>query len=454
MAEGRIVNKERERLGFFQDGLDGELGPVAGSLAIRQDGRIEVRIPFLRPDPGAPATDLNQLRREIAGWDADPINTVPKCLLFLGSEGWVTLTGVRWAGSGRRHTGELRMWASAAFMGKPKQVQDSYLVGEMETEIDGLHQFAGLKVLQWEPNISGENPSVVPVARRSVESFKWSACGFDFEIKPHTESYVRDGHIASVNESTRLVTRKIEGATVHEHLRAQRAVRALLVLSFGRDVHWTEHWVRSDLFALTGLEERLGRALPTVSVVLEAAGYEGGEESSDWEHVTFPVVLLRQLTPDLMQKWTRWYMRKPKFRAAVDPAVEVIAAKGGFVEMRIMVLSAALNFFAYTGRKGREVPLGKQLAWALDQVGVDWPEIATNAEIGSRLAKVNNSLKHPDNKSVPSNDFLYATLEVLEVLARGQLVWVLELSEEIRGWFLQSPAMISARNALEAAWRS
>lgn len=438
------------RLGFFWDSA-GHALPFPGELNVAKEGQTEIRVPLLRPRQGTDRTEFDELYEKLVGWGKGPSRVVPTALLFRDAQGPVALTGVRWAGTFPGLIGELRMRASAAFFGKPTKLSDKYSVRLMESELEGLHQFAGLKQLYWDEETRRREGLELAVALRQVNPITWRADGFDFEIRTHTAKKGQDGHYARVKESTRLVTQKIEGATVQEHLRAQRSVRALLVLTFGRQVRWEGHWVRSDAFDPVGSQKHFER-VPTVRVAMEQTLGDVSARGDYWRHSDFPVAILKELPADALRGWTRCYLRSRLFRRAVDPAVEALASTGGFAEMRIMVLAAALDSFAYYSGRRDGYSLNEQLTWCLDQACISWPSIASNAKIALRLAQVNNYLKHADREKVPSNEFLIATLLLLEVAARGQLLGTLKASDEVKAFFASSPPVMGARDALESAW--
>lgn len=439
------------RVGFLRDNAHDRLGPLVGMLSVTKTGEITLHFPFLRPNAGAVQPDIYALHNKAATWGRNTEGSTPETLGFQDDRGTVILTGVRWAGNTIGTMGRALFRVESAFLGEPSSVDRKFDVTEMESELDGLHEFAQFQLWRWNEDLSTSRGDIFPMVISEPEPITWNTGEFTFEIKPHWETSALDGSYASIHETTRIVTRTSAGTSIFDHLQAQRAIRAFLVLNFGRSISWRGHWALGHNFKkqTEGSERRSGDAL--IPVVLEKTLREATSAKPTWRDLTLQAVSLRQLSAESLERWTDSYVDEEDFRRAVDPAVEAIASTGGIVETKIMTLAAALDFFAFSYLRKRKPRLSDQLTWCLDAARIDWPSVGNNAAIGKMLADVNNDLKHADRRSSPDPVLLRATLRVMEVAARGQLLKKLEVSDEVFEWFCSLPAVANARDAMRLA---
>lgn len=438
--------KGEVRVGYLLDGVEDEAGPQASALWISPRSTIRLQMPVISPHNLNDLPELQRTADKTHEWLRNPPDSLPRSLVFQDPDGAVTLTDLsmerrRWNG-----VGEGVLGADVAILGMPKGVQDEYKVAELDSVIDGLHDFSGFRTWHWDEELAANEKDLVPLRRKDQESVEWKTDGFTFEIRSRDAMRGTPGRDFALQESSRLITKRQGGATVWEHYQAQRAIRALLILSYGGPLNWREHWIVDEQFPawlVSGHATGPGRTKVLISSTLEE--HEG--EPPSRQELGFPAVRLAALEASNLDKWTSAYLLDDSFRSAVQPAVEAIAMRGTFMEPRIMMLAVALERFGYCGHGRTPVTMPGAIQWALDQVGLDWPEVGSREGLARFAANINNDLKHADRERSPSPAELHAALRLMIIAVRGQLLYKLEVSEEVIEQFADSPSVQAARRA-------
>lgn len=432
------LSKGVVRVGYLLDGVDDGVDPQSAAIFVSERDRIRVRVPMISPEmlqdlPGAKA-----LSEKTSAWFQDRGAALPASVEYVDIDGTILLMGLSVALRRGLGVGEGTLEVDAAILGKPTAILEEYRVRELDSSIDGLHDFSGFRVWRWDEELAREHRDLVGLRRHPVDPVEWESAGFRFVLRPRDESIGTEGVRFRLDETTRLVTTHAGGATVREHYQAQRSMRALLVLAYAVPLRWREHWLLDDLFPVrflsgdTGLPER-------TKVLISSTLPEHAMEEPSRSQLAFPAVRLAALTDENLTQWTLSYLGDEAFRRAVEPAVEAISMAGVFMETRVMMLASSLEWFGYCGLARKRLSLPKAIEWTLDCTGVDWPDVGTRKGLGAFAARVNNDLKHPDRGNRPTHSELYAAMRLMIMAAQGQLLHKVGAGEVVWDNFRQSP---------------
>ena len=436
------------RVGYLIDGLDDDIGPQPAAISISERDQIRVQVPtissaMLRDLPGA-----RSLAEKTEAWFRDWGAALPPAMEYRDADGAILLTGLSIALQRGHGVGEGTLDVDVAILGKPAAMVAEYSIRELESAIDGLHDFSGFRVWRWDEELASSHRDLVGLRRHTIEPVKWVSGGFSFALQPRDETVGTEGLRFQLDESTRLVTIHEGGATVREHYQAQRSVRALLVLAFGVPLRWREHWLLDDMFPVRFLSGDLGRPVRT-RVLISGTLAEHTMEAPSRAQLAFPAVRLGELTDENLERWTSAYLEDEAFRRAAEPAVEAISLVGMFMETRIMMLASSLEWFGYCGKGRKRVALPDAIQWTLDCIGIDWVNVGTRKGLAAFAANVNNDLKHPDRENRPASSQLYAAMRLMIMAAQGQLLHKMGVDDAVWQNFWESPNVRRVREVFE-----
>lgn len=408
---------------------------------------VEVLLPYFWQQEGG----LNPHYKRTKMWFATLGEHLPHTLLFQDNLGIVTLLGMRFAGVSGLGASLGRLRANTVIFGRPREVKDEYFVEEIRSTIDGLREFADFQPIRHDTTLEDEGEHRTTVTLRAAEAIEWEAEGFTYRIRSSVRWHAVPGRSFVIDDSRpHLSTSRPDGATPADHLAAQWAVRALLVLIHGRKLQWRSHHVVDDQFPQWMMG---GGDYGKHEVPLLFSGTVGQHaEASDEPHSS-PILpfTLADVRADGMKKWVELYAEQ-SFARAIQPAVEVLNGASPFIEPQLMMVASSLERLgAYRYGDGRRRTMAEQIERCLDDCGLDLPAVGSNHAVAQMIAKANNDLKHPDRPNYPDRDLLVAATRLSKLIIRGQLCELLDLPAEARESLLGSSAGRDAVGALAHA---
>lgn len=407
---------------YVSDSTDDQ--PVQ-SAALTFDERhgATLLVPYVRGEPQFRSTER---------WFRS--SSPPASLFFADYNGVVTLVGVRWQGESGSGRATGRLTAAVAIFGQPTRLKDEYKVARLRSSIDGLSGFCDFRPVTYEVPRAGQP---VTLSFDESEQQSWRSAGFTYTLKPHVTWAGTQGRQFAAQSSATLVTARARGARPGDHLRAQWAIRDLLLLAHGQKLAWRSHHVVDDQFPLLTLGGTSHGPDPA------ATHFDGTVREHAWPEpsstsLAFPALSLRSIGTRGMKRWTDLYSDE-LFRRAVQPAAEVINGAASFLEPQLMMLASSLDYFGYfRSRDRRRRRMHENIQRCLDDLAVDWPEIGSRAGIASAITVMNNDLKHPDRERRPSGEELACMVTLTTVIARAQPLDLLRVDADAKRSFLSS----------------
>jgi hypothetical protein len=361
-------------------------------------------------------------------------SSTPPCVVFADDKGVVTLVGVRWHRQSGSTMATGRLVAAVAIFGQPTHIKADYKVAKLRSSIDGLSGFSDFRPVRYDFPGPGEQ---VTLAFDESELRSWRSAGFTYSLKPHVTWSGTEGHQFEAQSTASLVTSKARGATPREHLRAQWAIRDLLLFAHGQKLAWRSHQVVDNQFPLLTLDGKTHGPDPAETHFAGTLREHSWPEPSS-TGLAFPALSLRSVGTRGLKKWTDLYSNE-LFRRAVEPAAEVINGAASFLEPQLMMLASSLDYFGYFRfRDQRRRPMHESILKCLHDPGLDWPEVGSRSGIASAITKLNNDLKHPDRERRPSGEELACMVTLATVIARAQPLDLLRTNAETRRSFLSS----------------
>lgn len=361
-------------------------------------------------------------------------SSTPPCVVFADEKGVVTLVGVRWHAQSGSTMATGQLVAAVAIFGQPTQLKDEYRVTKLRSSIDGLNGFCDFRPVRYEFPAPG-----VPVTLTfdETELRSWRSAGFTYTLEPQITWSGTEGRQFEAQSTATLVTSRERGASPGDHLRAQWAIRDLLLLTHGQRLAWRSHHVADDQFPLLTLDGK-AHGPESAETHFSATVREHSWPEPSSSRLAFPALNLRSIGTSGLKKWTDLYSDE-LFRRAVEPAAEVINGAASFLEPQLMMLASSLDYFGYFRfRDGRRRLMHESILKCLDDPNLDWPEIGSRAGIASAITRMNNDLKHPDRERRPSSEELACMVTLATVIARAQPLDLLRANAETMRSFLSS----------------
>lgn len=433
------------RVGHISDGIDE--GPVqSGTLTFDEEHGAQLLVAYLRDKPGEEAP---QFERTSTWFRFTDDSKPPKTLLFFDSRGIVTLVDNRFGGAslGSYPLGRLR--PQVVIFERPRTFKEEYRVRDFKSTIDGLEEFAGFRPINFE-TVRSEDGYRTTIAIEPTERIEWEAGGFHYTIRANVAWRGQDGRsFELVDSQPHVATTSEAGATPHDHLAAQWAVRALLVLIYGTKLAWRSHQLRDEEFPTWMLS---GDVHPPNFVDVHLAGTVKQHRWPEPElaSLQFPSIGLIDLGSEGMRKWVELYADEV-FERAVQPAVEVINGATSFLEPQLMMLAISLDRFGHFRRGDRRRrAMWENIEKCLIDAQLDWPEIGSQRGIAMAISNINNDLKHPDRERYPETKELAGAVYLSKIIVRAQLFDLLGLPDTLRHSFLRSN---DARTAVDVFMR-
>lgn len=360
-------------------------------------------------------------------------SSTPPCVVFADDKGVVTLTGVRWQAQSGSKLVTGRLVADVAIFGQPTRIKNEYKVSTPRSSIDGLSGFSDFRPVKYEFPVPGE--AAVTVSFDESEMCSWRSAGFTYTLKPHVTWSGTEGHQFQAQSTASLVTSKARGASPRDHLRAQWAIRDLLLLAHGKRLAWRSHHIIDDQFPLLTLD---GKAHGPDPAETHFAGTLPEHSWPGLASLAFPALNVRTIGTRGLKKWTDLYSDE-LFRRAVQPAAEVINGAASFLEPQLMMLASSLDYFGYFRFRDRgKRRMHESILKCIDDLQLDWPEIGSRIGIASAITRMNNDLKHPDRERRPSSEELACVVRLATLIARAQPIDLLRVNADTTRAFLSS----------------
>lgn len=361
----------------------------------------------------------------------------PGVVAFADDEGVVVLVGVQSQGHSGHQFATGRLTAQTAIFGEPRTIKPEYRVRTMRSSIDGLDGFTHFHPVKYEFPRRGE-PAVVTFDES--ETVTWRSKGYTYELKAGAVWSGTEGRQFEAQSVPVLATSCHRGATPQEHLRAQWAIRDLLLLAHGEKLSWRSHHVVDDLFPAWTLDGATHGPAPAETHFAGTVSQHAHPLPSSID-LAFPALSLRALGRRGLKRWTDLYA-DDLFRRAVQPVAEVINGAATYLEPQLMMLASALDYFGYYRfGDGRRRVMHESILKCLDAADLDWPEIGTREGIARAIGCLNNDLKHPDRESRPEGDALACVVNLAKVIARAQPFDLLGADPSARTDFVASRAV-------------
>lgn len=430
------------RVGHLLDGVDDGFPDQSATLTFNEKRGAELTVPYLWETEGGPNPQYLKARR----WFDINDGTLPETLIFQDDKGTVTLTDAHASGHSLGVAPVGRVRCQAAIFNRPRTYQDEYLVHEFISTIDGLEEFARFSPVTHSDEKTEAGRRRTTIVIDAAESVEWEASGFKYAIRSNVAWHGTPGRSFVIDDSSPfLSTTSDSGATLANHLEAQWAVRALLILVHGRPLAWRSHKIRDEEFPLWMMDGS-DRGPYAVEVQMSNTVEQHRFPLPEANAFGLTPLRLNDLGADGMRKWIELYSDET-FVHAVQPAVEVINGATRFLEPQLMMLAISLDrfgYFRFGDRKRRA--MHEHILKCLDDANLDWPQIGSKTGIAKAISNMNNDLKHPDREAYPDTDALAGVTRLAEVIVRAQLFDLLGIENKLRERFL---SYNDARNAVQ-----
>lgn len=405
------------RIGHILDDTTGN-AIQAAVLAIRE-GKLVLSLPYIQREKQFKQTESWFNKRAL-----------PKSLLFVDPNGFVTLTGLHWLGHGMGQFSTGRVMVDIGIFGRPRRLKEAYNVRHFESQIDGLRDFAGFRPIVYnEDNVDGRWR--IQATIDAHEKHKWRHGGFTFEIRSSAPSLGSVDNFSASADAV-IATSRSKGASIDAHLTAQWPIRALLLLAFGEKLAWRGHKLRDDAFP-TWMMSGPPLQASTVDVLYRRTMRDTASSVSDR---IWPIFSMQDLDTRKLMRWMRLY-DDPIFRRAIEPTVEVLNGASNFLEPQLMMTVIGLDsmgHFRDPNRSGR-VALETQIVRCMKPLRLDWSAFGHPRGIALAIARANNDLKHPDRNNRPSTEQLRLTADLAMIIMRLQAIDLLGLTTSVTNNF-------------------
>lgn len=128
-----------------------------------------------------------------------------------------------------------RLVTDTAIFGQPRRLKPEYRARTLRSRVDGLEGFTTFHPVRYEFVRRGE-PIVITLDES--ETVTWRSGGFTYALRANAVWSGTRGRQFEARSFPTLTTSRHRGATPQEHLRAQWAVRDLLLLAQDRPLAW------------------------------------------------------------------------------------------------------------------------------------------------------------------------------------------------------------------------
>lgn len=424
------LSASQVRVGYLIDGRK-ETPFQAATLTYDAGQGPVLTIPYVLGSPQFAETEK---------WFVDR-KDMPESLLFWDGDGMVTLLGLRWGGHSFAQAAVGRVVPRTVIFGRPRKLKSQYTVRRLTSRIDGLQQFTQFTSIGVDYRGAG---ALATATVNPTDEVHWRHAGFSYAIKAtapwsgaHGQSFTAEA--GSIIESSR-----DRRASVEDHIRAQRPVRALLILAFGAQLSWRDHWISDRQFPIWFLD---GSTADGHLVQVHARQTVAEAENSEPKSANFisPLFHLNDLDSSGLSRWFRLY-GDPVFRRAIEPAVEVINGASRFLEPQLLMTAMGLEAMGHyrDPQRRSRVSFESQIKRCVDATRFDFTRVGSNKGIARALARTYNDLKHPDRDSRPDGYELSLLTPLALLILRMQLFDLLRLPSRLRTQFEASNSVYHA----------
>ena len=391
--------------GLLVDGVHGT-SYVGATLRLDETRGLLIEIPFVY--------DETEQFAHVRNWfDSNP----PQSLLFMSTEGPISLFGLRWNGysfpSGlTAASGTIRV-GEAVLAHRDGSLTDPLEMRQLRSWLDRLNEWTRLSSVSKE--ITSEPDGRIQRARRytviaeSAEPVTWKQGEATLTLastwRP-TEERDNFGRRHVIAEDVVLESSFPEAHPFLDHLVEQRKVANLLVLLHGSQIAFRRHRLRDERFA-DRLENGQAIDIPFVDLTSDRTVRERAFPTSDSKKR--PLAYLTPVGPDGLATWAQNYDQWKRF---ILPAVNVFGRHDASVEETVMSTSTCLEAASHlighrdneeaTYSNGGRPTTATHLYRCLHLLGITWPESIESIEgLARAIANNYNEIKHADRGEFP-----------------------------------------------------
>jgi len=421
--------------GLLIDGVEDT--PYAGcTLRMIEPSGAFIDVPYIQGD------ETGQFA-PVSAWFST--RTPPPNMALRTDEGEVSLFDIQWSGHsektghsvslGKLRPTEIVLWQREAALEEP------LLVSEVRSHIDGLKEWSRFTAIKQdtESNEEGLTRKLI-VEVESVAKVTWQQGGATLTLQTDWRTANPEGSddgSFNIFEWVVLDSKFEQPQSFFDHLVEQRKVVHLLILVFGKGIHFRKHRVRDDTFA-----QRLMNGdfinNPFVELISRRTVHEYAETPPTKKDLQQPIFRLGQVGEEGMRVWGEEYETWKRF---ILPAASILSRRGVFVEDIIISLSVSLESAGHVlgvceGEEEtyfRERPtMATYVYRALQAIDVDWGD-RVESIVGLARATVSsyNATKHFNKGEMPDSDQSYIISQVLRKVTRLLTAHIIDPSGEL-----------------------
>ena len=424
------LNSSQVRVGYLIDGRR-DTPFQAATLTYETGQGPLLTVPYVLGSPQFAETEK---------WFVNRVD-LPESLLFWDGDGMVTLLGLRWGGHSFAQAAVGRVVPQTVIFGRPRQLKAAYTVRRLTSRIDGLQDFTSYSSI--DVDYRGTNALATATVNPN-EEVSWRHGGFSYTISAAAPWSGSQGQSFTAESASVLKSTRARRASIAEHVRAQRPMRALLILALTAKLSWREHWVTDRQFPTWFLDGSTADG-HLVQVLTRQTVADAGNPEPKSSDFGGPLFHLADLGSAGLTRWFRLY-DDAVFRRAIEPTVEVINGASRFLEPQLLMTAMALEAMGHYRDPQRrpKIPVESQVKRCLDATRFDFTRIGSNKAIARAVARTYNDLKHPDRDSRPDGYELSLLTPLALLVLRMQLFDLLRMPMKVRTRFERSNAVYRA----------
>lgn len=373
--------------------------------------------------------------------------TSPPNMLLRTASGAVSLFDIQWDGhsvkSGNSVSlGKLRPM-EIVLSNREADLEDPLLVTELRSHVDGLREWSRFTAIKHDTE-ANENNLVrkLTVEVESVAQVSWKQGDATMTLQTDWRTANPEGlNEGSFNifEWVVLDSKFDEGHSFFDHYVEQRKLVHLLILVFGKPVHFRKHQVRDDSFS-----QRLngGKLVnhPFVQLISRRTVGEYAEKPPTKEDLQRPLVYLREIGQEGLQRWADEFERWTRFTL---PATATLGKRNIYVGDLVVSLSMSLEAAGHiigvrdgeeeTYREKSTTPTTASYVYrCLHLLDLDWGDrVASPVGLARAVANGYNGTKHYNKGVLPDNDQTFLISEVLRKVTRLLTLHIVDPSGEL-----------------------
>jgi hypothetical protein len=395
--------------GLLVDGVDGTPYVVA-TLTFDEARGVNIEVPYVDHD------ETGQFAHVIEWFHS---RTPPPNLLFMSTEGPISLYNLRWGGNSSPSgataaRGSIRI-GEAATAERDGALTDALKMRQVRSWLDGLNGWTSLSSVTTdyitEPDGRISRARGYMVKAKSSEPVTWQ----QGEATLSLEGYWRSSQEGDRHNRRHIIADDVvlestfpEARLFNDHRAEQRKVADLLVLLFGAQIAFRRHQLRDERFVARVLSGKVVDT-PYVDLVSERTFRDRVLPTPDSEDR--PLAYLAHIGPDGLAKWADNYDRWKRF---ILPAVAVFGPRGSFAEDIVVSTSTSIEAASHligvrggeetmTGRGGKPTT-ATHIYRCLHLLDISWPERIGSIEgLAKAIAENYNTIKHADRGDLPDS---------------------------------------------------